>query len=86
MLTLTGARLGEAERLQRQHIDFERGVRTIPGTKTKLSCRTLPFSELPELVSLLKHIVAELPAEEQHLFSWTSAEAWVYWATCDLLN
>jgi integrase len=65
---LTGANLGESEKVSREHVDFERRVLTLPGTKTKYRHREIPFSALPELERLLHELVDSLPEEQEQLF------------------
>jgi integrase len=64
---LTGARQGEADRCELKHVDFERGLLTLPGTKTELSRRPIPFTAFPELEALLRELVAEVPEGETRL-------------------
>jgi hypothetical protein len=65
---LTGANLGESEKVSREHVDFDRRVLTIPGTKTKYRFREIPFSALPELDRLIHDIVDSLPEDQETLF------------------
>jgi integrase len=44
-LTYSGARLTEAELLTWGHLDFERGMLTIPGDKTEAAPRTIPMND-----------------------------------------
>jgi integrase len=53
-LTYTGMRIDESRRLTWGHLDFQRGLITIPGDKTESSFRTNPM--LPDFKALIKRM------------------------------
>lgn len=54
-LTYCGARIDEIRQLEWRHVDFERGMLTIPGSKTAAASRTIPMtSSFRELALRMK--------------------------------
>jgi integrase len=53
-LAFTGCRLGEAAAVRWKHVDLDKGVLTIPGTKTELAHRVVPL--IPAARGLLERI------------------------------
>jgi len=66
-LVYSGARIGEAALLRWRHVDFEKGLITIPGEKSATSHRTIPM--IPALRQLLERLHAERkPKPEDSIF------------------
>lgn len=52
LLLYTGMRSGEAKKLQWRHVDFQKGLISVPGTKTDAARRVIPMH--PDLVRVLQ--------------------------------
>lgn len=52
LLLYTGMRSGEAKKLQWRHVDFQKGLISVPGTKTDAARRVIPMH--PDLVQVLE--------------------------------
>lgn len=52
LLLYTGMRSGEAKKLQWRHVDFQKGLISVPGTKTEAARRVIPMH--PDLVRVLE--------------------------------